>query len=81
MTFGLGWNLYYRQTLPTIPVGTRSHIIDLGKGPPAFGTESELRYCQISDWVIKGSIFAAFLTVGLGMRLKNDGNSKNSGGG
>jgi hypothetical protein len=44
MALGMGTNIYFGETLPKEPVGQRTHLIDLGKGPKVFGTDREYDY-------------------------------------
>jgi len=58
---GMGCNIYLGYALPKVPSGSRSHMIDLGKGPKVFGTNVEYYCSEISKWVaiaaIVGGVF------------------------
>jgi hypothetical protein len=70
MIVGFSFNMYFAATLPREPIGQRTHIIDLGKGPKVFGTDREYYYAEAAKWMAITAIAAGTLVTAINVRLR-----------
>lgn len=71
MALGMGTNIYFGETLPKEPVGQRTHLIDLGKGPKVFGTDREYDYNVATQRLAWVAVVSGVLVMGWRIRARS----------